>query len=800
MDFSPLKTFSLGGLSRLLLLLALLALDFPALSAGDRLTLQLTQADRLPQRITSAKQLNARKGDRLNLRSEFGEEYEFRVEAASRSNHGNKVIRGLNETGARLTMVVTSEGRLQGSLRDGARVYRLVQEAGEIVWHYADPYLARPADAGAARLPLLSKGESSTDLDFGVKRMERTVLKDLSEESIHYPTFASGTATVDLLFYHEAGMETPEAIADLVTEITNQAMIDSQISLQANVVAVKPLEIDPAVLQEEVLDQMFDAEGPFADIESDRSFYDADLVVALRDNIPEEDDACGIAPVGVQDGTPYRAAYTTVVQWLPIDKAPGDTYCSDTTTAHEIGHLLGSTHERRIAEDDEVQAYPFSFGHYREGVFHTIMSYGTEPESAVFSNPQLSSCSGQACGVAAGNPESADNARGFTQTRFMLAGYQSAAVAPELVSDFRIVDGALSISPDYDGVCERDDGSEGIRTGQAILNQTPHTIEIRGFSVLNSAGNTQTSSYEPGELPVDTDTIRTFTLCGVEGEASPFGTNYVESWVTYYDPTADKLIESLHLLWDDDYDGTYAEVRTTSSTEGAAAGHTTRQVKTGESLTVNFAAASGYRLLSVDSSCGGSLQGNAFTVQQVVADCLLEPKFEPALAAGETLRLALEEPVSGSVYSGVGNLRGWSVASLGVDRIEVWMDGAYEFDAPYGGFRNDVGNVFPDIENSSASGFSLAWNYNDMSPGEHTITARAYNQSDEFIESSSTFTVTRFHKPFFGADDEVALSGAQCAVSDSQISLEDVVMDGQVYDILLDWRTAAQDFQIIEIR
>ena len=51
-------------------------------------------------------------------------------------------------------------------------------------------------------------------------------------------------------------------------------------------------------------------------------------------------------------------------------------------------------------------------------------------------------------------------------------------------------------------------------------------------------------------------------------------------------------------------------------------------VKAGESLTVNFAPASGYRLLSVDSSCGGSLQGNAFTVQQVVADCLLEPKFE----------------------------------------------------------------------------------------------------------------------------------------------------------------------------
>ena len=60
--------------------------------------------------------------------------------------------------------------------------------------------------------------------------------------------------------------------------------------------------------------------------------------------------------------------------------------------------------------------------------------------------------------------------------------------------------------------------------------------------------------------------------------------------------------------------------------------------------------------------------------------------------------------------------------------------------------------------------------------------------------------MTRFHKPFLGAGDQVDLSGAQCSVTNSQISVSDALMDGQVYDILLDWRTAAQDFQIIEIR
>ena len=80
------------------------------------------------------------------------------------------------------------------------------------------------------------------------------------------------------------------------------------------------------------------------------------------------------------------------------------------------------------------------------------------------------------------------------------------------------------------------------------------------------------------------------------------------------------------------------------------------------------------------------------------------------------------------------------------------------------------------------------------------MTARAYNANEQYTENSKTFFVTRFHKAFLGKDDEVNLSGAQCSVTDTQISISDAVMDGSVYDILLEWRTPAQDFQIIEIR
>ena len=86
------------------------------MSVGDALTLQLTRKDELPQTLISLKQLNTHAGDILSLSSELGEDFAFRVETSRRTNHGNKVIRGVNEAGGRLTMVVTSDGQLHQQL------------------------------------------------------------------------------------------------------------------------------------------------------------------------------------------------------------------------------------------------------------------------------------------------------------------------------------------------------------------------------------------------------------------------------------------------------------------------------------------------------------------------------------------------------------------------------------------------------------------------------------------------------------------------------------------------------------
>lgn len=764
-------------------IIALMCFVSPAVMA-DGISLEVRRDQRELMPITSLQSMDVRVGDVMSIRSEYVATHEFQIQAARRSSLGNRVISGLSGAGARLIMVVTSEGRLEGSIRDGDVTYRLTQTADGLQLYYADPAMARPTDHGAVVPPQTRRQRQPVSAETGRRPMKLKAQKNLSDETVRYPQYGSGVATLDILFYHEAGMEDPEVTVEFVTEVTNQAMLDSRIDMQVNIVGIKALEVDASLLQEEVLDQMFEAEGAFSGIETDRSFYGADLVLTLRENVPADDDACGIAYRGVVDGEPYRFAYTAVVKWAP--RNPGGTYCTDTTTAHEIGHLLGSLHERRISSGF-TGAYPYSFGHYGSG-FHTIMSYGDEPERPYFSNPNLIACRGFPCGLPESDPESADNARGFTQARFMLAGYEGDTFAPELMRDFIL-----------DEECELDDGSMGFRYSHALENQTPFTLEVEGVGVLTQTGEVLVSEFS-SRFDLEPGYYGYVDECRADGESNPYGDEYAETWWIYADPVTGELTESLHLRWDNDYTGAYARVTIATSGKGSVAGPTSYQIKPDEQALVEFLPAAGYALADVKSSCGGSLAGLVFTVDQVTSDCVIEPVFEASATPGDTLRVSLEEPVDGDTYSGVGNLRGWSVATVGVDRIEIWIDGAYAFEAPYGGERGDVADAFPDIEGSANSGFSTAWNYSLMDLGEHNVTARAYDVNGQYSESSKTFVVTRFHKPYLGKNDQVDLSGAQCSLEDSQISISDAIMDGSVYDILLEWRTAAQDFQIIEIR
>jgi hypothetical protein len=162
--------------------------------------------------------------------------------------------------------------------------------------------------------------------------------------------------------------------------------------------------------------------------------------------------------------------------------------------------------------------------------------------------------------------------------------------------------------------------------------------------------------------------------------------------------------------------------------------------------------------------------------------------------------VTVEEPVNGETHSGVGNLRGWAVASEGVDKIEIYIDGNYAFDAPYGGSRGDVGAVFPDVANSSESGFSLAYTYSNLATGTHTIEAVARTTEGETDSSAATFEVVKFAQSFISDPQAVNLDSASCTTEGDEIRITGAVVAGETYDLVLDWRTAEQGFEIVEVK
>ena len=215
----------------------------------------------------------------------------------------------------------------------------------------------------------------------------------------------------------------------------------------------------------------------------------------------------------------------------------------------------------------------------------------------------------------------------------------------------------------------------------------------------------------------------------------------------------------------------------------------------------------GARASTVLSKIRGALgHGGGQVISQGSADYKAFSTYVELLSIDEqpvdpgVLAVALEEPVKGQVHTGVGNLRGWAVASEGITKVEILIDGVLAFEAPYGGVRGDVGDAFPDVTGSSESGFSLAYNYSGLSAGPHTITAVAHNALGETKKSAARFEVVRFDSPFIADPDAVNLNNASCTVTSDEISIVDARVDGSLLDLMLKWRRAEQGFEIIEIR
>lgn len=254
---------------------------------------------------------------------------------------------------------------------------------------------------------------------------------------------ASATATnsdwtrIDVLVLYTPGMETSyggaaqvETRVQNLVALANQAYVDSGVKIVLHLAGVVKIDAPDYSSSMDALHDITNGAAPYNHVAWLRDAYGADLVSLLRPFSMAQGSLCGTAWVGGSNGASmalYRSQGFSVVS----DGRDGGYYCPAYTFAHELGHNMGSVHDRAtVAQQDGSQgAYSYSFGYGVAGQFGTIMSY-IDPEIGKFSNPDKL-CKGQmACGVAETDvSNSADNVMSLNNTRPYVAGYTSEAVA-----------------------------------------------------------------------------------------------------------------------------------------------------------------------------------------------------------------------------------------------------------------------------------------------------------------------------------------------------------------------------------
>lgn len=159
--------------------------------------------------------------------------------------------------------------------------------------------------------------------------------------------------------------------------------------------------------------------------------------------------------------------------------------------------------------------------------------------------------------------------------------------------------------------------------------------------------------------------------------------------------------------------------------------------------------------------------------------------------------LSIEEP--SQLANGIGNVRGWAVALDGIDRVEWDLNGVPKGEIPYGGNRGDIANNYPQYANSLYSGFSMARNWAQLSPGTHTITVRAYDNSGRSTSRTVSFNTTRFHIPYLANPAALSIGSNIQKTGDRSFVIRDTYYDGRYYDVHFTWSTSAQKFEISNV-
>lgn len=199
---------------------------------------------------------------------------------------------------------------------------------------------------------------------------------------------------ISLLLLHDPGMPDATAVLEGLVETTNSYYAESGVLLRFNLVAIAPLAMQ-AGSNSNYLNRLTLGSGTqeSEELAALRDTFGADMASYIR--AYDGGSSCGTAWLigsGFTPSASYTKRYTISVV---MEGQLGNSFCGDDSLAHELGHNFGVVHD--LANSGSPPRFPYGYGYGVSGQFGTIMSY-IFPSAGYFSNPQLSTCNGFACG------------------------------------------------------------------------------------------------------------------------------------------------------------------------------------------------------------------------------------------------------------------------------------------------------------------------------------------------------------------------------------------------------------------
>lgn len=366
----------------------------------------------------------------------------------------------------------TPDGRMLQLTTEHGQTY--LQEAGGML-----PPNARPA--ADTIVPSVPQGRVAPPPVTAVERSNAAerMLQATTQAAPSVPmSAAASTGTVDI---RVLGVYTTNLVAlrgstaAVETEFTNlvavanQAHADSGSVARFTLAGFRQADVPADTTNHQALSSVASNSLPDGlDVWQARDALEADLVAMLRP-YADGDSTCGVAYL---NGGGLNAAFLRTNYHLQSDygySVSNVDPCGPLVLAHELGHNLGSAHDRLTEMGPEglsFGAYEYSFG-YRNAAFATVMAYTNgQPWVGYFSNPLNDAC-GEPCGQA----DRSDNVRSINQL--------AAAV-----SRFRLPPRSLDVIAGE--VFETDAGNARLQV--RVRLSTPAPAGGVGFRVRNLGG------------------------------------------------------------------------------------------------------------------------------------------------------------------------------------------------------------------------------------------------------------------------------------------------------------------------